>query len=208
LTSRKDDCNLKRFQLPSRHVILVLAATAVTLAVAACGSSSNTKSSSTSANASGAAGATANVAACLRKHGVTLPAGGNGQPPAGGNGQPPAGGPPPGGASGGPPNGSGSAPAGFPGGANASKFQAALKACGVKVPARPNGARLSRGAIQKYVACVRQHGYKLANPNFSGKGPVFPADIRSNTKFEKASAQCQSLLGAASAGGAPAAASG
>lgn len=181
-------------------MILVLAATAVTLAVAACGSSSNTKSSPTSANASGAAGATANVAACLRKHGVTLPAGGNGQPPAGG--------PPPGGASGGPPNGSGSAPAGFPGGANASKFQAALKACGVKVPARPNGARLSRGAIQKYVACVRQHGYRLANPNFSGKGPVFPAGIRSNTKFQKASAQCQSLLGAASAGGAPAAASG
>ena len=67
---------MKRFQLPSRHVILVLAATAVTLAVAACGSSSNTKSSPTSANASGAAGATANVAACLRKHGVTLPAGG------------------------------------------------------------------------------------------------------------------------------------
>jgi hypothetical protein len=41
---------------------------------------------------------------------------------------------------------------------------------------------------------VRQHGYSLPNPNFSGHGPVFPASIRSNPKFESASRPCQRLL--------------
>ncbi len=44
------------------------------------------------------------------------------------------------------------------------------------------------------MTCVRQHGYNLPSPNFSGKGPVFPANIRSNAKFQAASRACQSLL--------------
>jgi hypothetical protein len=31
-------------------------------------------------------------------------------------------------------------------------------------------------------------------PNFSGKGAVFPANIRSNAKFQAASRACQNLL--------------
>jgi hypothetical protein len=42
---------------------------------------------------------------------------------------------------------------------------------------------------------VRQHGYpEMPNPNFSGKGSVFPANIRTNPKFQAASRSCQSIL--------------
>ena len=182
----------------NRHVIrnapVLLAAT---LLLAACGSSSNQKSSTA---ASASAGTNTNrtaLAACLRKHGVTLPAdrgpsagappagaptGGTGAPPAGASGAPPAGGPPAGGSPG--------------GGAGGPKFQAALKACGANFPAGGGRPGFSRQRIQQYVTCVRQHGYNLPNPNFSRKGPVFPSNIRSNAKFQTASKACQSLLAA------------
>jgi hypothetical protein len=182
-----------------RHIPRVartaLAALAVAALVAACGSSA-TNSSSTSASASTSRKA---LTTCLRKHGVTLPAGrrpGAGGPPAGapsgGSGAPPAGGPPSG--------------SGFPGGgAGGSKLRAALKACGANFPAggrRPGfRPRISRQTIQKYVTCVRRHGYNLPNPNFSGNGSVFPSNIRSNAKFQSASKACQSLLAPASPGG-------
>jgi hypothetical protein len=86
-----------------------------------------------------------------------------------------------------------------------SKFRSALKACGANFPARGRRPGFSRQTIQKYVTCVRQHGYNLPNPNFSGNGPVFPSNIRSNAKFQSASKTCQSLLapapGAGGAGG-------
>ena len=41
---------------------------------------------------------------------------------------------------------------------------------------------------------MRQHGYNLPNPNFSGKGSVFPSNIRTNPKFLAASKACQSIL--------------
>jgi hypothetical protein len=47
---------------------------------------------------------------------------------------------------------------------------------------------------------VNSHGYKLPQPNFSGNGPVFPASIRSNRKFQAASQQCQTLLAPAQPG--------
>jgi hypothetical protein len=54
---------------------------------------------------------------------------------------------------------------------------------------------LTHPAIQKYVACVRTHGYpSMPAPNFFGKGSVFPAKIRSDPKFQAASRACQSLL--------------
>jgi hypothetical protein len=175
----------------ARTTIAPLALVAI---VAACGSSStNTSSNSASAGARTSASRTS-LAACLRQHGITLPAGrrpGAGRPPAGapggGSGSPPTGGPPSG--------------SGFPGGGAAgSKLRAALKACGANFPAGGRRPGVSRQSIQRYVTCVRQHGYNLPNPNFSGNGPVFPSNIRSNAKFQSASEACQSLLAPAQGG--------
>ena len=53
-----------------------------------------------------------------------------------------------------------------------------------------------RQAVDKYVACVRQHGFDLPAPNFSGTGPVFStAKVDTHSaKFAAASKACQSLL--------------
>jgi hypothetical protein len=166
-----------------------IAALVVAALIAACGSSSaNNSSTSGAAAGTGTTASRTALAACLRQHGVTLPAGRG----------PGAGGPPngaPGGGSGGPPSGGPPAGGGFPGGgAGGSKLRAALKACGANFPARGRRPGFSRQAIQKYVTCVRQHGYNLPNPNFSGNGQVFPSNIRSNRKFQTASKACQSLL--------------
>lgn len=172
---------------------LALGIVVASIALAACGSSNSNSSStsSTSAATTGSATGRTALATCLRQHGVTLPSGapGVGNPPSGA----PAGG------SGAPPTGT--PPSGFPaGGANNSKFRAALKACGANFPqGRPAG--LSRQPVQKYVTCVRGHGYNLPNPNFSGKGPIFPSNIRSNAKFQTASKACQSLLARPQPGG-------
>jgi hypothetical protein len=162
--------------LNTRRVLLALAALATTGLIAACGSSSSNSSSKTTSStstASAGSGSGTNreaLTACLRKHGITLPAG--------------AGAP-----------GGGAPPSAFPGaGAGGAKLQAAFKACGANFPARRSGAALQRQTVQKYVTCVRQHGYQLPNPNFSGNGPVFPANIRSNAKFQAASRACQNLL--------------
>jgi hypothetical protein len=178
--------------------------------IAACGSASSSSggasaTSSTSTTASAAAGGRgpnstqrAALAACLKQHGVTLPAR-------------PAGAPPPGGGTGTGTTGTGTTGTGttprrrggfFGGGgggfANNPKLRAAFQACGAKFGFRGGGrgfrGRLSRTNITKYVTCVRQHGYNLPNPNFSGKGPIFPANIRTNKKFQAASKSCQSLL--------------
>ncbi len=176
--------------------------------IAACGSSSSSTGSSSKTTASSGSsssgtgpGANAALAACLHKHGVSFTAGGG----APGGGTPPSGAPGSGG-----PAGAGSTtggpPPGVPGSrAGGSKFQAALKACGAKLPsgAVPRSTGFSREAIQKYVSCVRQHGYKLLNPNLSGTGPVFPSSIRSNAKFQAASRSCQGLLAPASGTGGP-----
>jgi hypothetical protein len=180
----------------TRRVLLAIGTIGTTAALAACGSSSSASTSSTKQAARGQAGT---LAACLRKHGVNLPAGGG---PGGGV---PGGGAAPSGAPGagyGSPGGS--PPAKFPGAtANSGKFRAALKACGANFPRgrRPGG--FSKQAIQKYVSCVRQYGYNLPSPNLSGTGSVFPANIRSNPKFQAASRSCQNLLGPAGSAGAP-----
>ena len=44
--------------------------------------------------------------------------------------------------------------------------------------------------MTKFVACVKQHGYNLPAPNFSGKGPIFPATIERNKKFQTAARAC------------------
>jgi hypothetical protein len=193
---------LKLIGKAPRWVLLTFAALALGGVIAACGSSSgstSTKGTTTTASAAtgGAGGASsarrAQLAACLKQHGVTLPAR------------------PPGAPSGGAPGdgtGTGTTPTttaprrGFfgPGGGFAAnpKLRAAFQACGAQFGFGAGGGgfrgRLSRTAITKYVTCVRQHGYDLPNPNFSGKGPVFPANIRNNAKFQAASRACQSLL--------------
>jgi hypothetical protein len=168
-------------------VIFTVAVLAVGGLIAGCGRSSDssqtTPSSTTASAAAGGAPIAARraaLAACLKQHGVNLPA----RPP-GAGGQPP---------------GSGTTPRrGFFGGgggfANNPKLRAAFQACGARFGfGGGQRFRLSRTAITKYVTCVRQHGYNLPNPTFSGKGPVFGANIRANAKFKAASRACQSLL--------------
>jgi hypothetical protein len=186
-------------------LILMVVVLALGGLTAACGSSSgSSKSTSSSTTASGAAGGAgganparrAALAACLKQHGVTLPA----RPPGAGGGPPPGSG---GGSDGTGTNGTGTTPRrGFFGGrggfANNPKLRAAFQACGARFGfGRGAGGfrgRLSRTAITRYVTCVRQHGYNLPTPNFSGKGPVFPSNIRGNAKFQAASRACQNLL--------------
>ncbi len=206
----------KLFGIGSGRTAAAVAVVAAGCLIAACGSasSSSTTTSSTTAAASaagssssaagGAAGSArrAQLVACLKSHGVTLPArpAGSGPPPGGGS------------ASGG---GTGTGTTGtgtgttprrgflFGGGAGGArnlspKMQAAFKACGGGFGFGAGrgfaGGPVSHTAITKYVTCVRQHGYHLPSPNFSGKGPIFPANIRSNAKFQAASKACQSLL--------------
>ena len=189
-----------------RGAFLALAVLALGVLIGACGSASSTSTSSTSASsgtstASAAAGGSgsgggpnsarrAALTACLKQHGVTL----RSRPPG-------AGGGPSGGGSGTGTTGTGTTPRRgffFGGGAGANpKFRAALQACGAKFGFRGGGGfrgRLSHTVITKYVTCVRQHGYNLPNPNFSGKGPIFPANIQTNPKFQAASRACQNLL--------------
>lgn len=154
--------------------------------LAACGSSSSTTTSassgaSASASASSGGGQRFNRSAfrqCLQQHGVTLPS----RPPGGGSGRPPQGGGP-----------------GFFGGGGGAlqsnpKLRAAVQACGGGNFRGGRRFQISHTAINNYVACVRQHGYNMPNPNFSGRGPVFPTSIRNDPKFQAASKPCQSLL--------------
>ena len=190
-------------------VLLVIAALAA-LCLAACGSSSNTSSTSSNSAASAAASgggrnraARTKLVACLKAHGVTLPAR---RPGAGGG----YGGPPPGSGGAGAPGarGYGGGGPGFFGGGGAGrfsnpKFRAAFQACGGRAFGGARRAQFSKTAITKFVACVKQHGYTLPKPNFSG-GPIFPVSVERNATFQAASKSCASLLrpsGAPPAGG-------
>lgn len=167
---------------PLRRGLFAIGAVVATLAIAACGSSGT--SSSTSSSAAGTPSAStsgrgsvrdpaqrAKLVACLEQHGVTLPSG----PPAG-------------------------RARGFFGGAGGlranPKLRAALRACGAGF--RPGSGRFNSAArkaqVNKFVACVRKHGYDLPKPNFSGHGSVFPSKIQSDPKFQAASKSCASLL--------------
>lgn len=210
---------LRTRRLAALTVIIGIAA----LGVAACGSSSGSSASSTASGSGAAAAAGSSTAgaavnrskfaACLKAHGVTLPA----RPP--GARQRPAGG--------GAPNGnarpgSGGAPGFFFGGggggagrgrfANNPKFRAAFQACGGARNFPRRRATLSHAAVTKFTACVKQHGFTLPAPNFSGKGAIFPASISRNKKFQAAARPCIADLrpagGPGGAGGAGPPASG
>jgi hypothetical protein len=179
-----------------RTPAVLAAVLAAAVVLAACGSSTSSSSASAASTTGSVSARRAKLAACLKQHGVTLPArpagagGPGGQSGAGGG----YGGAPPQGGSILP--GTGRQGRGFfgAGGARANpKFRAAFQACGGAFRGRPGGA-LGQTAIKRFVACVNQHGYKLPQPNFSGSGPVFPAGIQSNKKFQAASRACRSLL--------------
>jgi hypothetical protein len=169
-------------------------ALAVSLAVAACGSSSGagTKTSTTAS----ASSSRAKLAACLKQHGVTLP---TRRPGAGGGSF--GGGAPPG-ASG--TTGSGAPPTGGFGGSGggflrSSKARTAFKDCGGSSGRFGSGAsgagrRFSGATLDKFVTCVRKHGYSLPKPNTSGNGAIFPRSIESNKKFQAAARSCASVL--------------
>jgi hypothetical protein len=209
---------------------VVAVTVAASLTLAACGSS-NSSSSSASGTGTQSAGSsttgtngtgngtgrgmmTAEVQACLKKEGVTLPS----RPTGGGNGN---GGPPQGGGYGlpGAGAGAGAGRGGYGGGfggnmssTQRAKMQAAFKKCGVTfgqnrgAPGagmqRPDTTSTAyRAAVTKYTACVRQNGYDLPDPDFSGKGPIFAAKIQKDATFQAASKKCQSLLANATGAG-------
>lgn len=204
MTQKKRKCQLTPLT-GFRRAPFTLAVLAAGCSIAACGSSSSSGSASASASsAAGSAGATrSSLRACLKAHGVTLPA----RPPGSGNGPPAAGAAGAGGASGagGAPGAGGGFFGGGGGARNANpKFRAALQACGGRgFGGRPGAGRISHATIEKFVACVRAHGYNLPSPNFSGKGPVFPANVRTDAKFRAASRACTSLLFPRPGGGPP-----
>jgi hypothetical protein len=171
--------------------------------------------SSTSEGAEGKAGGMFNISAeakaCLKEKGVELPEfkggeGGEGGPPAGAEaGDMPAGGEPPAGAEGGE-KPEGGPPAGGFGGEGNEEMQKAFEECGVETPEFKGGpggeggpANVNSAAFKKqvkeYVACVKENGYELGEPNFSGEGSVFEKSESESAAFKKASASCQSLLG-------------
>ena len=146
--------------------------------------------------------------ACLKEKGVELPEikGGEGGPPSGGE-MPQGGEAPEGMAEGGEPpqGGEGGPPAGGFGGEGSEKMSKAFEECGVEMPEFKGGpggegapntnTAAFRKQVKEYVACVRENGYELAEPNLSGEGPVFAKEESESAAFKKASAQCQSLLG-------------
>jgi hypothetical protein len=183
--------------LPATALALALGA----LVLAGCGGSGGSSESSTTASSSesnstrkfkGGFELSEEAKACLKEKGVELPEfkGGAGGPPQGGEGfEPPEGGEMPRGA---PPQG------GFK--ANSKAFEE----CGVELgefkgPIGKGGPDVNsaefKKQIKEYVACVRENGYELAEPNFSGEGPIFEKSESESEAFKRASAKCQSLLG-------------
>lgn len=187
---------------------LMLALGALVLAGCGGGGSESTTASQTSESsgaegkerAPGAFDISAEQRSCLKEKGVELPefkGGEGGGPPEGF--EPPEGGEIP----------EGGPPAGGAGGEKFKEQSQAFEECGIELGefkggpgGRPdmNSAAFKK-QIKEYVACVRENGYELAEPNFSGEGPVFEKSESESSAFKKASAKCQDFLGGRSAAG-------
>lgn len=196
-------------------LLFLVALGALVLAGCGGGSSSSTKESTTTVSgAKGGKGGMFEISeearACLKEKGVELPEfkrSGEGGPPAGGEPpegfEPPEGGELPEGAEGAPPG----VGEGGPGGEAGQKLEeqkAAFEECGVEFggfKGGPGGGRPNTNSaafkkqVKEYVACVRENGYELAEPNFSGEGPIFEKAESESAAFKKASEACQDLLG-------------
>ena len=199
-----------------RISIAALALIIGALVLAGCGGSSggSTAESSTTASSSGSETSTGegkgggmfNISeeakACLKEKGVELPEfkGGEGGPPGAEGEMPEPGEKPEGGEM--PEGGEGGPPGGF-GGEQSEEQKKAFEECGVETPEFKGGAggkpntnsAAFKKQVNEYVACVRENGYELGEPNFSGEGPVFEKAESESAEFKKASAQCQELLG-------------
>lgn len=210
---------MKRRHAQRRWLGLLALAALAALVLAGCGggsSSSTTESTTTASESESSENAEAGegkggmfeiseeARACLKEKGVELPefkGGGEGGPPAGG--EPPEGFEPPEGGE--LPEGGPSGAEGAPGGEKLEEQKAAFEECGVEIgggfKGGPGGGKPNTNSaafkkqINEYVACVRENGYELAEPNFSGEGPIFEKAESESAAFKKASAQCQELLG-------------
>jgi hypothetical protein len=193
----------------SRVRVLLAAAAAMSIsgALVACGGSSGSGGGgTTNAVAFGPGGQlSASDRECLQKNGLSLRAGPQGGtpptgttawPPPGASGTSTNGGGPPGGVFIGP--GGGSGPRQMP-----ENVRKAFQACGIQPPSPqtagggPNvDSSAFRQSVTSYVACIRQNGYDMPDPNLSGKGPVFDESKvnRDDPKFQSASQKCQHLL--------------
>jgi hypothetical protein len=177
------------------------------LVLAGCGGSGGGRSTETSTTAStgdsGSEGSTGGGGAafeisdedrqCLKEKGVELPEFKSGEGPQRfQKGEMPEGGP----------------PAGAFGGEGREEMTKAFEECGVEMPelkggpvgttaegARPNvNSAAFKKQVKEYVACVRENGYELAEPDFSGEGPIFDKAESESAAFKKASEHCQGLL--------------
>jgi hypothetical protein len=196
--------------LNTRRVLLLAATLLAGVALAACGSTSkhSNASASSGASASAARGGTtaAKLVACLKSHGVALPAGAGQFRRFGATGA--------------------SGPRGFRGGglfgggrrfgatgragaglASNPKLAAAFRACGGGnfagrfSPAQIAKLRSQRdAAIKSFASCVARHGYTIT-PNISGTGPVLSPSLQTNKKFLAAAKPCESLLANIGRGG-------
>lgn len=178
--------------------------------------SGSESSSSGGSEAEGKEGGMFNISeeqrSCLKEKGVELP-----EFKGGGEGGAPEGGEPPEGAE--PPEGGekpeGAPEGGAPGGEGSEKFEEqkeAFSECGVEFSGGFKGGKggpstnsaAFKKQVKEYVACVRENGYEIAEPNFSGEGPVFEKAESESAAFKKASKSCESLLkggGSGSEGG-------
>jgi hypothetical protein len=188
------------------------------LVLAGCGGSGGgSGDSSTTASAStgseGPTGATkfeisAEDRQCLKEKGVELPEVKSGEGPQRfQQGEMPEGA--------GPPEAGAMPEGGPPGMAMGEEDKEAFEECGVEMPefrTGPGGAQAGGGPnvnsaafqkqVKEYVACVRENGYELADPDFSGEGPIFEKSESESAAFKKASEQCQDLLGGPQSSGA------
>jgi hypothetical protein len=188
-----------------RGLPVAAAVLAVSGALVACGGSSGSGGGGTTNAVASGPGAqlSSSDRECLQKHGLNFQAAPGGAPPTGTNAAPPSGatgttrtyGGPPAGAAVGP--GGGSGPTQMP-----ENVRKAFQECGVQPPTfRAGGppdvnSSAYRQSVTRYVACVRQNGYEMPEPNLSGKGPVFDESKvnRDDPKFQSASQKCQQLL--------------
>ncbi len=164
--------------------------------------SSSSGSSESETNKGGMFNISSEARACLKEKGVELPefkgGGEGGEPPEGF--EPPEGGEKPEGMPEGGPGGEG--------GEGSEKFEEqkeAFEECGVETgnfkggPGGEGGKPSMNSAafkkqVKEYAACVRENGYEIAEPNFSGEGPVFEKSESESAAFKKASKSCETLL--------------
>jgi hypothetical protein len=184
--------------MQARLLPFVVLAVGASLVGAGCGGGSASPSASASSTSTTSGASTANarqsdLRACLKKHGIDLPAGfggGNGGPPSDPSGAS--------GASGGTPGSfpGGGTPGSLPAGADQQKIQKAFQACGGSRNGFPGGGGANAKAFTAYLSCLSDHGVTVPTST-SGAQPGGPGAlnaVRNDPKFAAANKTCQALL--------------